>query len=181
MRTIHKLLMALLALVALSGTAFAQTDVPCPECDEDGEPDDSWYSSVDTGVLSNETGILEDTDVSVGENENGRFTWLQYCLQFFDLLGNQIVITYEAFISEDGADVDGSVTVNGEEVANFDDTPVGEIDDATWEHMEELGLETPVDHDDLPEGIDVDECVFVDDTPEVDVEADVTATCEIIA
>ena len=166
---------SLAALLAISGLAVAQTE--CPECDEDGDPDDSWYSSVDTGVVGEEEGVLSDTDVSVGENEHGRFTWIQICEQFWDALGNFVVITFEAFVSEDGADIDGTVTVNGETV-DLEDTPAGELDDETWGHMEESGfLEALPSHEDLPEPVDIDHCVYPDEGVEVDIEA--TASCEI--
>lgn len=177
MRSRHILLATLAALVALAGSALAQE---CPECDPDGEPDDSWYSSVDSGIVTDEGSVLEDTDVSVGENEHGRFTWFQYCLKFLDILGNSIVVTYEAFVSEDGADLDGSVSVNGEEVADLDDSPAGGLDDATWGHMEETGLlETLPSHEDLPPGVDVDECLYADELPELDVSAEAVASCEV--
>lgn len=157
----HLLLASLAALVVLAGAAAAQSGEPCPECDSDGEPDDSWYSSVDTGVITDEGAVLEDTDMSVGENQHGRFTWFQYCLQVLDVFGNHLAIAYEAFVSEDGADVDGSVTVNGETV-DLEDTPLGDLDDATWTTTDELPAElpeVPMGHEDLPEGVDVDECL----------------------
>ena len=133
----------------------------CPECDKDGDADDSWYSSVDAGVLGENGTVLEDADVSVGENEQGRFTWFQYCLQVLDVLGNFFVLTFEAFVSEEGADVDGSVTVNGETL-DVEETPLGALDDATWKHMKKLPVNLPVGHKDLPQGVDVDQCVDVD-------------------
>lgn len=163
----HKLLLALLALVVASGTALAQTSEPCPECDPDGEPDDSWYNSVDTGVITDEGAVLEDTDASVGENEQGRFTWFQYCLQVFDAFGDHLRIAYEVFVSEEGVDADGSVTVNDETI-DLEDTPLGDLDDETWGHMEELPVDAPIDHEDLPEPVDIDECI---DLTEMDVPA----------
>lgn len=177
MRLRPQLLICLAALLALSGAALAQTEGPCPECDEDGEPDDSWYNSVDTGVVGEDEGVLSDTDVSVGENEHGRFTWIQICEQFWDALGNFVIITFEAFVSEDGADIDGTVTVNGETV-DLEDTPAGDLDDETWGHMEETGvLDGLPSHEDLPEPVDIDHCIYPDESVEVDIEA--TASCEI--
>lgn len=175
--SIQKLLLTcLLGLVALAGVAAAQEAGPCPECDEDGEPDDSWYNSVDTGIITEEGGVVEDTDMSTGENQHGKFTWFQYCLRFFDALGNEIALMYEVFVSEDGADIDAKLDVNGEEI-DLEDTLVGDLDDKTWGNMPETGLDVPVPYDELPEGQDVDECVYVDDTVEVAAEA--TASCEI--
>lgn len=177
--SIQKLVLTcLLALVALAGLAAAQELAPCPECDEDGEADESWYNSVDTGIITGEGGVIEDTDVSTGENQHGEFTWFQYCLRFFDALGNSITIMFESFISEDGADLDAKIDVNGEEI-DLEDTLIGDLDDATWGNMPEAGLDLPAPYDELPEGRNVDECLYVDDMPELEVTADAVASCEV--
>lgn len=161
MRLIHRILLGLLALVALAGFASAQTLGDCPECDEDGPPDDSRYSSVDTGVIKEGNGVLVDTDQSTGENQHGRFTWFQYCLQIFDAMGNHVAIMYEAFVSEDGADVDVKANINGEEI-DLEDTLVGDLDDQTWESMEPLPADLPLHDESLPEGVEIDECLYCD-------------------
>ena len=167
MRLTKMLLLALLALVAMAGIASAQTIGDCPECDEDGASDDSWYSSYDTGVVKEDVGgVLEDTDVSVGEGQHGKFTWLQYCLKFFDALGNNITLMFEAFVSEDGADVDAKANVNGVEV-DLEDTLVGDLDDRTWGAAEPLPVEIPFDPNDLPEGVDEDACLYCDGETEL--------------
>lgn len=160
MRLTKTLIICLLALVAVAGVASAQAE--CPECDADGPADDSWYSSYDTGVIKEETGgVLVDTDESVGENEHGRFAWFQDCLKVFDALGNHVTLMFEAFVSEDGADVDAKVDLNGEEI-DLEDTLVGELDDKTWETAEPIPVELPASHDDLPEGVDEDHCLYCD-------------------
>lgn len=153
MRIRHVLPTALLALLAFAGVAAAQ----CAECDEDGPADDSRYSSLDTGVITDDATTLVDVDQSVGENQHGRFSWLALCFQFFDVLGNSIGVMFDAFVSEDGADIDATANVNGHEV-DFDDSPLGDLDGATWNAMDKTGVELPVDHTLLPE-VDIDHCL----------------------
>lgn len=148
-----RILLVVLALLAVSGVAAA---AECPDCDGDGEPDESRYSSYDTGVLADEGGMLVDTDQSVGENEQGRFTWLQLCVRLFDELGDFFALQFEQYASEEGVDVDARVTAKDETV-DLEDTLAGDLDDATWDAMEPLPVEVPVDHTDLPEGQDVEE------------------------
>lgn len=176
--SLHKLLLgSLLGLLAVATVAAAQEVGPCPECDEDGEPDDSWYRSVDTGIITEEGGIVEDTDVSTGEGQHGKFVWYQYCLRFFDAMGNTFAVMVEVFSSEEGADVDAKLDLNGEEI-DLEDTLIGDADDKTWGNMPESGVDIPIDHEDLPEGESVDECVYVDESPELSFEA--TASCEAV-
>lgn len=169
MRTIRNLLIALVGLLALAGMAAAQdADTSCPECDEDGTPDDSSYSSVDYGVIDGDQHALVDTDASYGEKEDGTFfTWMQLCWSIFledveDLLGVDVVDVdgfLEVYEGEDGTDVDGGVWVGGEQVADFDDSPLGDLDGI----LSEFFVEAPIE--DVPEtdGIDEDACVDAHD------------------
>jgi hypothetical protein len=47
--------------------------------------------------------------------------------------------------------------------------------------MEEFPVDAPFSHEDLPEPVDIDECLDLTGEPELDVAADVTASCEIVA
>lgn len=175
MRIRNALLLCLLALVAIAGIASAQG---CPECDEDGAAEDSRYSSVDTGVITNETGVLYDTDQSLGENQHGRFTWLQHCLRFWNVLGHSLSLMVEVFASEDGVDVDAKAALDDTQV-DLEETPLGAVDDATWGVVEPLPVDLPVDHRDMPPGLDVDACLYPEDSVSVDVEA--TVRCSVTA
>ena len=157
-----RILTGLLALLALTGVASAQND-PCPECDPDGgENPDNTYSSIDLGLVGNDTEVLGDTDwaVSHSDDEKGFWAWLSLCLGVFlahveEILGVEVDAdaSVEAYLSEDGIDldatvqmedevcqnVDGNVTAalgdNGECVFGFDRSELGDLDGQTWEVM----------------------------------------------
>lgn len=172
MRIRHVLLTALVTFLAFAGVAAAQSVVPCPECDEDGAGDGSRYQSVDTGVITDDATALVDTDQSVGENQHGRFTWLAICLQFFDALGNHLSLMVDAFVSEDGVDIDAKADVNGNTV-DYDELPVvGEVDGMTWDLMDKTGVELPVSPTDVPTLPNVDSCIDLTGT------VGITAACE---
>lgn len=176
----NTLWIGLVGLLALAGVAAAQS--PCPECDADGEPDDSWYSSVDTGVIGEDEGVLADTDTSVGENQHGKFSWLSACLRFWDALGNELALMWNVFVSEDGADVDATLQLNDQTV-DLDETPAGQLDDLTWTHMPDGPVALPpFDASMMPiDGQDVDHCVPLE-APKVSIEqqTSVTARCEVL-
>lgn len=169
------LLGSVVALLAFAGVASAQ----CPECDEDGESNpDNTYHSVDLGALENQTQseALADSDFSHGHQApgNGFWAWLSLCLHAFvgaieEALGVDTGIdgNVEAYVDENGADLDATLYV-GDERIDFDDSAIGDVDGMTWEVMAEVnaaraGTETP----ELPaipeyDGIDVDLCLYAD-------------------
>lgn len=170
---IKTLLAALVGLVALSGVAAAQG---CPECDEDGpaNPDNS-YHDLDAGAVGDNATALADTDTAVDtqEDDGGFFGWLSLCLHAFvkaieDATGADTGVDGNAnvYASEDGVDAD--VTVRGaDQVVDFDDSPVGDVDGMTWEAMGDAGetvRDANADRPDLPHVDDTttDLCVNVD-------------------
>lgn len=149
------LLTCLIGLVALTGAATAQENA-CPECDG---ADDSWYSSIDAGFVDEEATALADTDASLGESKDvGDFAWLSICLQFLQILGENIVATVDVFASEEGVDVDGSVSVADESI-DLDEDVIGDLDGQTWEALDGSDVDLPVDHEDLGDGVDLDLCL----------------------
>lgn len=160
-----RILWALAALLAIAGFASAQS--PCPECDPDGEPDNSTYSSIDTGLLHGDDHVLVDTDSSYGEKDDGTmFTWFAFCFSVFlaqleEMLEMDVVdfdLWFEAYNGEDGSDLDGGIMLDGETIADLDETPAGDLDDATWGLLPETGVGLP--EDDIPyEGVDEDLCL----------------------
>lgn len=167
MRSTHILLAALLSLVAFAGVAAAQEAVECPECDEDVPAnDDCTYSSYDSGYLSENYTSLVDTDMCVHEADEDGGWWATFSLCVTEILsacGEMLGVfaSLNVFASEDGVDVDGGIsTTDGLEV-DFEDTPLGDLDDATWENSPDAdapGL--PVELPELPsEATDVDECI----------------------
>lgn len=163
-----RILTGLMALVALAGVASAQND-PCPECDPDG-PDnpENTYSSLDLGVLGNDTEALADSDwaVSHSDDEKGFWSWLSLCLGVFiahveDVLGVEVDVdgNVEAYVSQDGVDLDATVqmddavcqNVDGNVTATlgddggcafgFDRSAAGDLDGQTWETLGEANAE----------------------------------------
>ena len=170
---IKSLLATLVGLLALSGVAAAQT---CPECDSDGEanPDNS-YHDLDAGVVGESKAVLADSDAAFDEksDDGGFFAWLSLCLHAFvqaieDAVGMDTGVdgNAEAYVSEDGIDVDVTVRAAGE-VVDFDDSPVGDLDGMTWEAMGDVGADVRDATADRPELPHVDDtstdlCVDVD-------------------
>lgn len=145
---IKSLLATLVGLVALSGVAAAQTS--CPECDSDGEanPDNS-YHDLDLGVVGENQTALADTDAAFDDksDDGGFFAWLSLCLHAFvqaveDAIGMDTGVdgNAEAYVSEDGVDVDVTLRAAGE-VVDFDDSPVGDVDGMTWEAMGDVSAD----------------------------------------
>lgn len=171
MRNTLPMLVALLGLLAVAGVATAQETTTCPECDEDVPPtDDCTYSSYDTGYVSENVTSLYDTDSCVHEaDENGGW-WATFSLCVTHVLnacGEMLGVfaRFNVFASEDGVDIDAGISTTDGLDVNFDDSPVGDLDDATWENApdQDLPTEAPVDAPtDLvpPEAMDVDECVY---------------------
>lgn len=163
---IKAMIAALAGLLAFTAVAAAQTVEECPECDEDVPPNgDCTYSSYDTGYITNHSVDLIDTDACVHEaDEHGGF-WavVSVCLtQILEVAGEWtgVFASFDLFVSEDGMDLDGGVATTDGEVLDFDDSPVGGLDDETWGHMDELGVEAP-ETEVLPEeGVIVNECVY---------------------
>lgn len=167
MNSAFKLLLALtVGVLAVSGVASAQTVDTCPECDEDVPAnDDCAYSSVDTGRVTNRSVQLVDTDVCVHEaDEDGGF-WAVFSLcltSIFDHLGEFVGVfaTMDVFVSDDGMDIDGGIATSDGTLVDFDESPVGDLDDQTWGQTGDLGVEVP-STDVLPdEGVIVDECLY---------------------
>lgn len=161
---IKTLLASLAALVAVSGVASAQT-VVCPECDEDVPAnDDCRYASVDTGYVSENVTQLVDTDLCVAEAGDERGFWAVFSLCLTTLLQglNEAVGVFanvELFVSEEGADLDATVTTP-EGTVDFDESPLGDLDGMTWEALEGHTPEArPVGGDALPGDVLVDVCV----------------------
>lgn len=179
------LLMALAALLAVSGVAAAQ----CPECDPDGAPgtDDGSYSSVDVGAVG-------DTDLSVADEGSSSFwAWFSVCLTVLidgieHLLGvdTGVQASADGYASEDGLDLDAAVDLGtacgtagaGDAVGDatgspvdcafdFDQSELGGLDGETWEAMSDLHaagapyVGMPVSND-AADGLDADSCVVVD-------------------
>lgn len=164
MRIVNGLLVTLLAVAA---TAAAQGQ-SCPECDEDGEPVNNTYYSIDLGVLANETHVLGDTDAALSHTdyEKGFWAWFSLCLSAFvdgieALIGVNVDAdaNVEAYLSEDGADLDATVYVPGEACAalppeaaeargalgddgdcafGYDRSGLGDLDGETWPAMTEV-------------------------------------------
>lgn len=171
---IKSLIAALGGLLALSGAAAAQTG--CPECDEDGEASaDNSYHDLDAGVVGENETVLADSDAAVDDKQadGGFFAWLSLCLHAFvkaveDAVGMDTGVdgNAEAYVSEDGVDVDVTVRAAGE-VVDFDDSPVGDADGMTWEAMGDVSAdvrEATADRPELPHADDTttDLCVDVD-------------------
>ena len=171
MRSTTTLLAALVGLLAVAGVASAQETIECPECDEDVPAmDDCTYSSYDTGYVSENYTSLLDTDACVHEADEHGGWWATFSLCIVEILtacGEMfgVFATLNVFASEDGVDVDGGLQTTDGLGVDFEDTPLGDLDDATWENAPEGDLPTdlPADlpTDDLPaEAMDVDECVY---------------------
>lgn len=177
MRTGTRLIMALLALVAVAGVAAAQSG--CPECDEDGDGNpDNMYWSVDGGALGDGGHVLADTDVATShsDDEKGFWSWISICLSAFvegveNVLGLDTGIDedahVEAYVSEDGVDLDASAL--GE--VDFDESELGDLDGMTWEVMQDVNAQreaagipryTPLGVPEDVEGGEVDACVRAD-------------------
>lgn len=170
MRSTTTLLAALVGLLALAGVASAQT-AECPECDEDVPAnDDCTYSSVDTGFVGKNATSLVDTDLCVREADESGGWWAVFSLCLTQVLeaGGELIgvfVTLDIFASEDGLDVDGGIATTDGEVLDFDDSPIGDLDDQTWEAGEQSDLPAlPGTGGALPdEGAIVNECVYETD------------------
>ena len=168
MRSTTTLLAALAGLLAVAGVASAQDVAECPECDADVPAmDDCTYSSYDTGYVSNTTVDLVDTDMCVSKPGDERGWWATFSLcitQILTACGEMfgVFATFNVFASEDGVDVDAGLETTDGLGVSFDESPLGGLDDATWESMpdadvpNDLPVEVPVD---LP-AMDVNECVY---------------------
>lgn len=155
---IKSMIATLVGLLAISGIAAAQS---CPECDEDGaaNPENSYHDT-DVGLILNETDdVLVDTDAAYDDksNDGGFFAWLSLCLHVFiqkieDAVGLETGVdaNAEAYVSEDGVDVDVTARALGE-VVDFDDSPAGDLDGQTWEAMGEVSAEVRAVRSQLPE------------------------------
>lgn len=165
---IRNAIVALVGLVALSGVATAQG---CPECDEDGPADpDNSYHDTDAGLVLNETDrVLADTDVALDDKtaDGGFFAWLSLCFNAFIQkvedavgLGTGVDANAEAYVSEDGVDVDVTARALGQ-VVDFDDSPIGHADGETWKVMGEVSADVRDLRSDLPEAPDAPD-TFVD-------------------
>ena len=170
MRSTTTLLAMLVGLLAVAGFAAAQETVECPECDEDVPPmDDCAYSSYDSGYVSENHTSLVDTDQCIHEaDENGGW-WATFSLCITEVLsacGEMFGVwgSLNVFASEDGVDVDGGIETTDGLGLDFEDTPLGDLDDATWENAPDAdapGLPMDVPTEMLPgEATDVDECVY---------------------
>ena len=163
-----RILTGLMAMITIAGVASAQND-PCPECDDDGPNNpDNTYSSVDLGVIGNDTEALGDTDwaVSHTDDEKGFWAWLSICLSVFvqhveTLLGMEVDTdaNVNAYLSEDGIDLDATVKMedevcsgldgnvtsalgdNGTCTFSFDRSDLGDLDGQTWEAMGEVNAQ----------------------------------------
>lgn len=164
---IKTLIGLLAALLALSGVASAQV-AECPECDEDVPAnDDCRYSSVDTGYVGENLTQLVDTDLCVANADDERGFWAVFSLCLTTILNGLneavgIFANVNIFTSEHGVDVDATVSTPLGDV-DLEDTPAGDLDDATWQHLGELNGEShplPVGGDALPEDLVVNECVY---------------------
>lgn len=178
MSPLRTLAVALLLLLA-AGTASAQE--ACPECDSDGDPDwNASYSSVDAGYQNSsdaEAGADTDASVSDSDHKNGWFTWISVCLHGFiaaieEMTGQDTTADAktEAYVSEDGADVDANVTLLNASVDYDKLDVVGKTDDKSWSVIAQvkafLGigkLPHPVGGEVLPDA-DEDVCVEADVT-----------------
>lgn len=194
-----RILAGLLALITAAGVASAQND-PCPECDSDGPAGDSGsYSSIDLGAITDNATALVDTDASFSDSddEEGFWAWLSICLSVFverieNLLGVEspevdLDANVDAFISDDGVDLDANVQLddevcdnmdgnvtealggNSDCVFSFDRSELGDLDGETWKVAAEakaaLGLDEvnlPVGGEHIPEDIDIDLCLYAE-------------------
>ena len=121
-----RIVTGLLAMLALTGIASAQ-NAPCPECDADGDANpENTYSSIDLGLVGNDTEVLGDTDwaVSHSDDEKGFWAWLSLCVGVFlqhveETLGVKADAdaNVEAYVSQDGVDLDATVYAPGEACA----------------------------------------------------------------
>lgn len=176
MTTGTKFLMSLAALLAIAGFASAQS--VCPECDEDGDGvADNTYHDVDLGVVEDHAEALVDTDLAHGHNddEKGLWAWFSLCLSAWigkieEALGmdTDVDANVDAYVSEDGLDLDATAYLGGERV-DFDDSELGDLDGMTWDAMADVhatlgstGAEIP--RAEIPDyqGLDVDVCVNVE-------------------
>ena len=169
MRSTTTLLAALVGLLAVAGVASAQEAIECPECDEDVPAmDDCTYSSYDTGYVSENYTSLVDTDVCVHEADESGGWWATFSLCLTEILsacGEMLGVfaTLNVFASEDGVDVDGGIETTDGVSLDFEDSPLADLDDATWESTPDADV--PALPADLPtdvvpaEAMDVDECV----------------------
>lgn len=111
-----RLLLTLAGLLAVAGIASAQ----CPECDPDGDPsDDGSYSSIDLGVVDDNATAAGDTDLSVADEGSDSFwAWISLCIMAFvehvqHAVGIDLGLyaSADAYVSEDGIDLDAGATV----------------------------------------------------------------------
>lgn len=164
----------LAALLALAGSAGATPS--CPECDEDGAPNaDNDYHSVDAGGVTNEGGALADGDAAYHMEKSGFFAWLSLCLSAWldrveETLGLDSGLdgNAEVYASESGVDVDATVRLDGEVLADFDQSELGSLDGTTWEVVGEADAQLDAagaparEYPEQPaevETLDVDACV----------------------
>lgn len=173
MRTGTRLLSLLIALVAFAGIASAQS--ACPECDADENVTaDNTYHSINVGAVEEKTHALVDTDASHGHFRDGKglWAWLSICFDAFlghieEALGLDLGVegNVDAYVSEDGLDLDATLYV-GDERLDFDDSAVGHLDGESWKAMKATKpLRDQVDYPtDIPDydSIIVDACVFAD-------------------
>lgn len=168
---LRALIATLAALVAVSGLAAAE---PCPECDEDGEPADNTYHSIDLGVVHDNATALADTDLALSHqnDEKGFWGWISICLTAFvdkvgEMLGVEADVNGHAdvYASEEGVDVDASL-----EDVDFDESALGDLDGMTFEAMGEvndrraqmgLGGHLPLGAPEMDD-TDTDVCVHAD-------------------
>lgn len=172
-----RILTGLMAMIALSGVAAAQ-NAPCPECDTDGPGNDqSTYSSVDLGVVTNDAEALADTDWAVPHSDEGKgfWAWLSLCFGAFlghvgdvfgvdadvdgnvDLYAGQDGVDLDATLQMDEAvcgQLDGNVTAaagdDGDCVFGYDRSALGDTDGQTWETMGDVHAQLDdagVEHD----------------------------------
>lgn len=171
MRSILTLLASLMALLAVAGFATAQETMECPECDEDvPATSDCTYSSYDTGVVSENLTSLVDTDTCVHEADEHGGWWATFSLCLTEILSAcgemfGVFATFNVFASEDGVDIDGGLETSDGLSLDFEDSPLADLDDATWENSpgtDAPGLPAlPVDAPGLPaEATNVNECVY---------------------
>lgn len=164
MRTLLRTMMCLIALLAFAGVAAAQ-NVPCPECDADGDAVDSNYYSVDAGLVGDDAEALVDTDAATSHANTGGgfFAWLSVCLSAFlqkvgDAVGVDLDANAEAYVDSDGVDLDATVRA-GDHVVDLDDSPVGDVDGMTYEAIAQIEGATGADVEipnALPETEDLD-------------------------
>lgn len=167
------LTLALAGLLAFASPALANPN-ECPECDEDVPAnDDCSFSSVDGGVITEDAGSLYDTDACVSKEDDPRGFWavLSLCLSSWFSSVTEFIgfdMWLDVFTSEDGTDVDAGLSTPVGDV-DLEETPLGDLDDATWQAadtLEESGVETPdlppLGLDDAPT-VDEDLCLYPED------------------